>query len=138
MKKKVLIFTSVILAIVLLVACFAVYKLTEFDRLRIQRESVCDMIKNGEISVEANGLFALPENLKKLSDSGECFIVEFEGNTAIYFYTFRGLLESSRGYLYVTENLSYEDYVDTSKYSPSHYFVNVVEIDDNWYSCSTD
>ena len=96
------------------------------------------MIKSGELTVQASGLIVLPKEIEKLSDSGECLLVEFNGQTAIYFYSFRGLLESSKGYLYVTDEIAYENYIDVSAHDPSPDFVNVVELDSNWYSCSTD
>ena len=65
-------------------------------------------------------------------------MVEFYDQTAIYFYTYRGILESSKGYLYVTDELSYTDYIDTSEYVAYRDFVNIKELGDNWYSCSTD
>ena len=103
-----------------------------------QYESVVDMVKNGSIKVKSNGLVVLPEELRYLSDTGECFIVEFRDNTAIYFYSFRGILESSKGYLYVTDKLCYKDYINTNKYVGTMDFVNLEKLDNNLYSCSTD
>ncbi len=99
---------------------------------------VVDLIIDNEISVAANGCIKLPEELKYLSDSGECFIVSYDKNTAIYFYDYRGILESSKGCLYVTDKISYLDYVNTNIYSATRDFVNVKEIENNLYSCSTD
>lgn len=136
-KKRSIVITVLAL---LIVGCIAIiiYGKTEFSRLRAERESIVDLIKTGELTVEPNGCITLPDNLKKLSDSGDCFIIEFSDKTAIYFYTYRGVLESSKGYVYVTDELSYTDYIDTSEYVAYRDFVNIKELGDNWYSCSTD
>ena len=136
-KKRSIVITVLAL---LIVGCIAIiiYGKTEFSRLRAERESVAGFIKTAELSVESNGCVTLPDSLKKLSASGDCFVVEFYDQTAIYFYTYRGILESSKGYLYVTDELSYTDYIDTSEYVAYRDFVNIKELGDNWYSCSTD
>ena len=80
----------IIVLALLIVGCLAIiiYGKTEFSRLRAERESVAGLIKTGELSVESNGCVTLPDSLKKLSDSGDCFIIEFSDKTAIYFYTY--------------------------------------------------
>lgn len=103
-----------------------------------QYETIISMVRNGTIKVKPNGCIVLPEEFKRLSDNGECFIVKFHGDTAIYFYSYRGILESSKGYLYITDKLCYTDYVDTVAYVATQNFVNLVEIQKNLFSCSTD
>lgn len=137
MKKVIVICVAVVLALTAILS-IVLCNGNGFDRLKAQRESVAGMIKNGDLAVQSNGLVVLPDEMKKLSDSGECLLVEFDGQTAIYFYSFRGILESSKGYIYVTDEIAYENYIDVSAYDPSPDFVNVVELDSNWYSCSTD
>lgn len=95
------------------------------------------MIKNGDLAVKLNGCIVLPEKYKDLSDSGECFIVKFGDKTAIYFYIFRGIIDSSKGYLYVADDLLYTDYINTNKFSAEQDFINIVELEKNLYSCST-
>lgn len=97
-----------------------------------QYQEIVNLVTNNTISVKSNGCITLPEEYKHLSDSGECFIVNFKGKTAIYFYTFRGILDSSKGYLFVTNELNYSDYSNTDTD-----FTNIVEIKENLYSCST-
>lgn len=138
MNKKVIIVCVAIILVVIMVLCFVLFSQTEFERLKVQRESVAGMIKSGELTPQSNGVISLPDEMKKLSRSGECVIVEFDGQTAIYFYSFRGALESSKGYIYVTDEISYKDYIDVSKYNADWDFVNTVELEPNWYSCSTD
>ncbi len=137
MKKRLLpIGLIVLLAIALVVTLLLLPN--SFERKKADRETVPAMIASGVLTVQPNGLVSLPDEMKHLSDSGECAVVEFRDGTAIYFYTFRGILESSKGYLFVTDTISYADYIDTEHYVSSWDFVNMVELAPNWYSCSTD
>ena len=137
MKKRKLVLVFLVLCLVVFVYYIYSYQ-TSFNRLKIQRESIVEMVANGELTVQSNGCIVLPNHLKKLSASGECFVVEFFDKTGIYFYTFRGILDSSRGYVYITDKISYKDYYDLGVYSPDHYLVNIGEVSKNWYSCVTD
>ena len=103
----------------------------------LQYEKVVSRVVDGDIPVKPNACFALPENMKYLSDSGDCFIVEFNSHTAIYFYSYRGILESSRGYLYITDRLNCDDYVDKAVYVSKPDFVDVEKIAEGLYSCKT-
>lgn len=135
--KKVLFFLIPFMIVVIAIG-ISIFGQTDFHIYKAKRESVVDMIADGSIEVMPSGCIILPDNLKKLSDSGECYLVEFENTSAIYFYSFRGLLESSKGYLFITDKISYSDYIDTANYAASRDFVNLVELEPNWYSCSTD
>lgn len=92
------VFIAIMMAVIIMAGMF-IYNRTEFVRLKDKREAIAQMILNGEIAVEGNGSIVLPEKMKSLSDSGECFLVKFENNNAIYFYEYRGILESSKGYI---------------------------------------
>lgn len=112
-------------------------KTSEFDRFRSDRESIVALIKSGDLEIKSNGLVILPEKYKKLSDSGECIIFNYFDKTAIYFWTYRGIIGSSKGYFYLTDEINYQDYINTEKYSSSIDFTKVKKIDENWYSVST-
>lgn len=137
MKKRLLLIGLLILLAIALVVTLLLLP-NSFERKKADRETVPAMIASEALTVQPNGLVSLPDEMKHLSDSGECSVVEFGDGTAIYFYTFRGILESSEGYLFVTDTISYADYIDTEHYVSSRNFVNIVELAPNWYSCSTD
>ena len=135
--KKIIICIGTLIVIISVITGVLLVKQIGFEEKKEQYELVVTMIKNGEIQVQPNGIIVLPNELRKISHSGECVIVEVNDKTAIYFYSFRGILESSRGYLYFTDKISYTDYIDVSKYAASMDFINMVEIELNLYSCST-
>lgn len=138
MKKKIIIvFLLVAILFVVLLICLKP-KNNKYEQIKSESSTIVNMIKSGDLPVKSNGCIVLPKELSHISDSGECFIVEFENNTAIYFYSFRGVTGSSKGYLYVTEKLSYADYINTDVYVGTMEFINIVKIEENWYSCSTD
>lgn len=132
MKNIITIFSLSITILLIMNSCTKAPK--QFEDLKPYREEVVSLILEKQIHVSKNGLISLPDKLKYISDSGECLLVTFEGKTAIYFYSYRGLLESTKGYLFVTDKLVYGDYCDKNNYND---FVNVTKIDDNWYSCAT-
>lgn len=140
MKKRIII-VSIILVIAVILAIIIIKiskpKANEFDRLRVDRESIVTLIKDGKLEVKANGLVVLPEKYKKLSDSGECVIFNYFDKTAIYFWTYRGIIDSSKGYFYVTDEINYQDYINTEVYSSSIDFTKVKELDENWYFATT-
>ena len=117
---------------------FVVFKVNKTKNdVTLQYEKVISMVVDGDIPVKPNGCITLPKSMKYLSDSGECFIVEFNSRTAIYFYSYRGILESSRGYLYITDRLNCEDYVDKTLYVSKPDFVDVERVTECLYSCKT-
>lgn len=120
--------------LVLVINSFKIQKSDISVEQRIEQyQKIVNLVTENTISVKSNGCIILPEEYKHLSDGGECFIVNFKGKTAVYFYTFRGILDSSKGYLFVTNKLDYSDYSNTNTD-----FTNIVEIKENLYSCSTE
>lgn len=109
----------------------------QFEKLKENCDKIVEMVKSNDISVKSNGIISLPKEYQDLSDSGECLLVEYDGKTAIYFYSYRGILESSKGYLYITNDLNYLDYINVDKWASTQNFVNVKKIDSKWLSCST-
>lgn len=135
--KNWFIITICVFLLLLFVAGLIVYQQTEFSRLKEKRESIDDLIYNGTLHVQDNGLITLPETLKNLSHTGECVLVKFDENTAIYFYEYRGILEESRGVLYITNLISYEDYANADRFPGDLDCTEVFELEPNWYSCRT-
>ena len=103
-----------------------------------QYKKIVELVRDKTLAVQSNGCIILPEEYKHLSDSGECFLVEFNDNTAIYFYSYRGILGASKGYLYINDQLYYMDYINTDVYVPTMDFVNIIELDNSLYSVSTE
>lgn len=135
-KYGALIFVSFLFFLLFVTGCSPVQR-SDFSDLKKERESIDDLISNGTLDVQDNGLITLPESLKHLSHSGECFLAEFEGHSAIFFFEYRGMLSGSRGVLFVTDLISYEDYIDTDRYSPTQDFSEISKLESNWYSYQT-
>lgn len=124
---------------ILFCGCLGVsQKVTSFKSGKEQREKVVDLILDGEVEIAANGLVTLPEEQKRLSDTGECVIVEFGGQSAIYFFKFRGILGESKGYVYVTDQIDWKNYVNEDVYTGTQDWKDVEEIEENWYSVKTE
>ncbi len=129
-KRKV--FLAFIVIITLLILIFLQYN-NEFERLKNKRESVVEMLLNGELVPTSTGVIALPDDMKNLSDSGECVLAEFQSKKAIYFYSYRGMLDATKGYVFISDKLQELQYP-----TMDDCFVNVVEIEENWFEVSTD
>lgn len=129
-KRKV--FLAFIVIITLLILIFLQYN-NEFERLKNKRESVVEMLLNGELVPTSTGVIALPDDMKNLSDSGECVLVKFQSKKAIYFYSYRGMLDATKGYVFISDKLQELQYP-----TMDDCFVNVVEIKENWFEVSTD
>lgn len=91
-------------------------------------------ILSGELKADGIGTVFLPqeEQYQDISDSNRVILLSDDGEKGIYFYTFSGLLESSRGYIYITDELPEE------KCNSNYNIVNLEHYKENWYSCSTD
>ena len=111
---------------------------SSFDDCKEDREKVVDLILDERVGIAENGLVTLPDEFKNLSDTGECLIVEFQDQSAIYFFEFRGILGESRGYVYVTDQIDWKDYVNEDKYIGTQDWIDIEEIETNWYSVKTE
>ncbi len=131
--KKIVILPLCLILIFILSAC----GVSSFEEGKEKREKVVDLILNGGVEIAENGLVTLPDEIKDLSDTGKCVIVEFQDQSAIYFFEFRGLLDESRGYVYVTDQIDWKDYVDEKKYAGTEDWIDIEEIEPNWYSVKT-
>ena len=110
---------------------------SSFDDCKEDREKVVDLILDESVEIAENGLVTLPDEFKNLSDTGECLIVEFQDQSAIYFFEFRGILGESRGYVYVTDQIDWKDYINEDKYTGTEDWIDIEEIETNWYSVKT-
>ena len=131
---------SVLLCIILLfslTACGQADGVTSFEKGKDDREKVEGLVLNGDVAVAENGVVTLPDDLKKLSDTGECIITEFQEQSAIYFFTFRGILGESKGYVYVTDQIDWHDYVNEDEYVGTMDRTDIEELGTNWYSVKT-
>lgn len=128
-----IIFLIVILMIVLIFSNDK--KSYDFDENKSDMEYVVAEIMKGNYEIGDNGLIELPDKYEQLADTGTVCMVIFEGKPSIYFWTYRGMLGNSRGYVYI---LNTKDTYITDKCSDEFKFVNVKEISEGWYSVSTD
>ena len=71
---------------------------SSFDDCKEDREKVVDLILDERVGIAENGLVTLPDEFKNLSDTGECLIVEFQDQSAIYFFEFRNVVILLLGY----------------------------------------
>ena len=133
MKKYFALFLCMVL-ILSLTAC----GVAPFEKCKEDREKVVDLILNEEVEIAENGLVALPDDIKDISDTGECVIVEFQEQSAIYFFEVRGISGESRGYVYVTDRIDWKDYVNEDEYVGSMDWFDIEELETNWYSVKTE
>lgn len=130
--------TLIILLCFIFILSFTACGASSFENSKADREKVVDLILNGDLEVAENGVVTLPDDLKDLSDSGECLVVEFNSRSAIYFFTSRGILGESRGYVYVSDRIDWKDYVNEDEYVGSEDWIEVEELEANWYSVKTE
>lgn len=136
MKKHLyfIILSAILILFTLQLFCFC-SSTPEFNKVKDEREKIVEQVISGEIPVLDNGLIELPDDKKYLSDTGYCCLVEYWiDEYAIYFFSVRGMLGDSKGYLY---NLDLNDQNLIDKASARFTFRDIEFIDNNWYSCKT-
>lgn len=106
-----------------------------FEENKSDMEYVANEILKGNYEIGDDGLIELSDKYEQLADTGTVCMVLFKGKPSIYFWTYRGMLGSSKGYVYM---LNTTDTYIAGKCSDRFHFVNVKEISDGWYSVSTD
>ena len=127
-----------------LLLCFTLFFMlsacgvSSFEDGKSDRERVVDLILDGRVEITEIGLVTLPDELKKLSDTGECLIVEFKGQSAIYFFEFRGILGESKGYVYVTDRIDWKNYINEEKHRSTLDWVDIEEVETSWYYVKTE
>ncbi len=122
----------------LIVCSLSACGVVSFEEGKADREKVVDLILDGSMNIAENGVITLPTEMKALSDTGECQIVEFNGRSAIYFFEACGILGESSGYVYVTDRIFWKDYVNEDVYTGTLYWYDVEQIESNWYSVKTE
>ena len=91
--------------IVLLILIFLFCKRDsyDFEQNREDMEKIAEEIVQGKYEISENGLVKLPEGYAHLSDTGEVSLVIYDDKPAVYFWTFRGIIDSSKGYIYILD-----------------------------------
>ena len=134
LNKKILILFIIVVSTIFFTSCK--YESDDFGKYKEEREAIATAILNEELEIQENGVVTLPEDCSHLADTGEVCMVMFTNESpAVYFWTFRGFAGDSRGYVYVLNSDSTDNI--SEKCTNSFEFINVVEIEPNWYSVST-
>ncbi|BBF41866.1 hypothetical protein lbkm_0546 [Lachnospiraceae bacterium KM106-2] len=99
-----------------------------------RRNVVVREILDGKLVADDNGVINLPdgERYRDISDSDRVVLLVDGNRRGIYFYIDQGLLESSTGYLYLTDRVS------KGKCDDSYRLVNFKHLRGRWYQCATD
>lgn len=125
-----------IFCILLIVINQMIYNISKSDEDEIwnRMEKVVSEILSGKLKADETGTILLPQEkqYQDISDDNRVILVSDDEKRGIYFYTFSGLLESSRGYIYIVDELPEEGC--NSNYD----IVNLEHYKGNWYSCATD
>lgn len=103
-----------------------------FKNYQKEREEIVELILQEELTPDESGVVHLPEKLRneEMARGGCVHIMKYGTDMGIYFCTFSGILDSSAGYIYLTD-----DIFDINSY-------NKVVLQDqyqkDWYFCGTD
>lgn len=83
---------------------------------------------------DERGIVDLPEYLKDegMARGGRVYIVRYKLETGVYFCTFSGVMDSSAGFVYLTDEISDVDFYNNNDISLQNQY------QDNWYFCGTD
>lgn len=134
-KKNLMCYLCVPISVALIMLNIMIYlnpssRRENFEEYLTVREEIVNAILEGDMKESGPGVIELPDMYEGVSDGNRLLLVDYNGKTGIYFYTFAGLLESSSGYIYFTDRLTKEECIRVD-------LVNIEHIQDNWYSCST-
>lgn len=132
-KSEIILVILSIAIVNIFICCGCSSKIKDFDSGYERRMEVVKMVENGKLKSLHNGTIALPQGYEDLSDTGEIVVASYEKKVVIYFWTYRGILSASSGYLYFSDKLSADDF---SNYGTV--FVNLKDLGDGWYSCATE
>ena len=100
-----------------------------FHIYRAAREKIAGDIFSGKLAPNITynpSLIALPSGYKSLSmGGGEVVVESFDKTSGVYFFTYRGILDSSSGYLYMNSDSvpNGQDFVDARKVAPRWFYV---------------
>ncbi len=78
----------------------------DFRRHLRQREQVIALARARKLKASPHNfhLKRLPARYSHLSDGGEIIVEKPKGNLKVFFFTFRGMLSGSNGFLYAADN----------------------------------
>ena len=101
-----------------------------FEGYLEQREEIVRGILDGELVVKES-VIDLPSELadEEMARGGRVYVVRVGNQSGIYFCTFSGLMESSAGFVYLTEQ-EFDEYLQNQ-------VVLQEEYGDGWYYCGT-
>lgn len=131
-------------AAVIIVVCVPLNSITEQINFNIylnQRNEVVQQVISGELSPNVDrcpGLIELPVKLQKTSKGGYIFVTTRGNNVVIFFYTFRGIPDSSRGFAcFVDESVYNAQGIHDYDYYDGYVIINK-DMGNGWHECSTD
>lgn len=103
-----------------------------FYKYQAEREEIIRQILLGDLQPDNSGVINLPEELQneEMARGGYVCYVTYLSKKGIYFCTFSGLLETSSGYMYLTDSVNRIDGSDEE-------IVVIKEYENGWYYCST-
>ena len=135
--KKIYFLLPMVLMVILVgmaATLFSENNLREYNFVKYQeaREAIVESILEGELLPEENGMVSLPEDMQDedMTRGGQVYIVSYNGQSGIYFCTFTGVMESSAGYVFLTDKS-----VDVSM---NNKIVLQKQYEKGWYYCGTD
>lgn len=97
-----------------------------------KREDIIEMLYNAEQVNRNSYIYKLPEKYQSLSCDGEIVIENDYKNKIILFYTYRGIMDSFSGFIYVPNSYVLYDEVYGSE------IIKKIKFNENWYwvACS--
>lgn len=136
-RKKLYYIVPIIIVVTIVLmsnAKFSETKLREhnFENYQKEREEIVRLILEGSLVPDETGTIYLPIELQyeEMARGGCVYIVKYGEGSGIYFCTFSGVLESSAGYVYLTD-CSF-DFSLNNRLTLHEKYAN------NWYYCGTD
>ena len=135
--KKIFYCIPIIITVTFIVVANAIYsemKLREynFKDYQEEREKIVELILAGTLVPDETGTVYLPEELQneEMARGGCVYIVKYKEGSGIFFCTFSGVLESSAGYVFLTDW--------ACDFSLNNTLVIQKQYATDWYYCGTD
>lgn len=102
-----------------------------FNRYKSEREYIVSLVLNDTLVPDEKGCILVPDeiNVEEITRNRKVYIVDTGSASGIYFCNFMGLLETSSGYLYLT-NRKWDYYTQDNIILKKQY-------NKNWYYCAT-
>lgn len=91
------------------------------------REKFVSMVKSHELINMKNGFVKLPQKEKHLSKGGDIIVEEKNDTIKIFFYTFRGILDSYSGFIYCSDD------TEPSKNTFGGDITQIKKMKDHWF-----